>query len=92
MDLKRIRRDGGDLIVDIERVCTAISDGMGAYELRTESGQVMATVTEGELKELTAGKGSLHGEVSELARAVSRLTQAVERLSVHIPTSIRLHL
>lgn len=92
MDLKRIRRDGGDLIVDIDRMCTATSDGMGSFELRTESGQVMCTVTEVELKELTAGKGSLHGEVAELARAVSRLTQAVERLTVHIPTSIRMHL
>lgn len=87
MKTLKIRKGGGSLVVNLDMVCTIEQTGDGRYLLRTQDGKTIAVIGPEEYDSIMAQDT----ELSDLRRAVQKLTEAVERLSVRMPSSLRVH-
>ena len=76
-----------DCFVNLDAVVVAKPDGKDKVVLISTAHTV--TVDAAQFEKAVSAKDS---GTERLGQLVSRLTQAVERLSVRIPTSIRLHI
>ncbi len=86
--LKFTNQDGTvDCFVNLDAVVVAKPDGKDKVVLITAAHTVMVDAAQFEKAVSAKDSGT-----ERLGQLVSRLTQAIERLIVRIPTSIRLHM
>lgn len=74
-------------IINIESVTSA--EPIDEEMLLVHTGEREYRISRKEFEKSISGNDS---EFSTVCSAVNRLTQAVERLTIHIPTSIRMHM
>lgn len=77
----------GRVAVNMDMVCTVVQREDGRYSLRDAQGKELAWADRREYDALLEART---GD-DALRRAVEKLAAAVERLSVRVPSSVRVH-
>lgn len=80
---------GAEVSVNLDRVDYAVA--YNETEVLLHIGSKVITVR-GTLDDLTAERPKANAEIANLATAITRNTQSIERLSVRIPSSIKMHM